>query len=544
MTRLTRRRFLGGVAAASVGAAIASACDAGAGPSAGASAAASRGGAAGANTVVGSGVTDAITMNPILANDGSSQTAWELMFEPLAMVDPKTGAAVPWLAERWDQSPDGLTYTFHLRPNVTWSDGRPFTADDVKFTFDTVLDRKVQTSLRSRLDGVARLEAPDPLTFRMSVNESSCPALISAALIPIVPRHLLAGSADFNKDEFGVSRPVGTGPYTFVEWVRDDHITLVANPRHWRGKPKIGRVIRKVVKDNTVAAAQLRSGELDWSIVQPESLDDLRADRHLNVIQYANSTVNYIAYNLDRPVFADRRVRQALAYALDRETMIKTLFNGQGDVLHSPILSFSWAHNPGVPKYPYDPERARKLLADAGWSPGADGIARREGVPLRFALATNAGNKAREGVLTIAQDQWRKVGIDVQLQLLQLNAVTDKLQKTHDFDAVLAQFIPGVDPDQTSVWSSKEYPGGQNYMHYGSATVDALLAQGRTLAGCDQAGRKAIYDRLQTALMEDQPVTLLYQPVTLIAHDRRLSGIAPTAYARPQWNLAEWSWGA
>jgi peptide/nickel transport system substrate-binding protein len=407
-----------------------------------------------------------------------------------------------------------------------------------------VRDKKVQTAFRSRLDGVVRLDAPDALTFRMTVGEGNCPTLISAALIPIVPKHLLADSPDFNKDDFGVSRPVGTGPYSFVEWKKDDRITLVANPTHWRGKPKIGRVIRKVVKDNTVAAAQLRSGELDWSIVQPESLDDLKADPHLEVIQYANATVNYIVYNLDRPIFADRRVRQALAFGLDRETMIKTLFGGQGDVLHSPILSFSWAYNPNVPKYPYDPDRAKQLLAAAGWVTGPDGILRNGGQPLRFTLATNSGNKAREGVLTVAQDQWRKIGIDVQLQLLQLSAVTDKLQKSHDFDAVLAQLVPGVDPDQTSVWSSKEYPGGQNYSHYANPTVDTLLDQARTFPGCDQAGRKALYDRLQIALMEDQPVTLLYQPVTLIAHDRRLRGIAPSAYARPQWNLADWSWGA
>ncbi|HEX9496279.1 MAG TPA: ABC transporter substrate-binding protein [Candidatus Limnocylindria bacterium] len=542
--RVTRRRFLGGVAAAGVGAAFAAACEPVTAPAASPSGAAVRGGAAGPETVVTSGVADVQTLNPILASDGSSQVAWELMFESLVVADPKAGTPTPWLAERWDRSADGLTYTFRLRPNVTWHDGRPFTSDDVKFTFDTILDPKIQTALRSRLDGVASTEAPDPATFRMRLKEAACPTLISAMVVPIVPKHLLASSPDFNKDAFGSSKPVGTGPFTFTEWVRDDHVTLTANAGYWRGKPKVGRMIRKVVKDNVVAAAQLRSGELDWAIVQPESFDDLRSDPHLNVIQYGNSTVNYIAYNLDRPLFQDKRVRQALAYGLDRESLIKTLFNGQGDVLHSPILTFSWAYNANVPKYGYDPERAKRLLADAGWSAGADGILRKGGLPLRFGLATNAGNKAREGVLTIAQDQWRKIGIDVQQQLLQLNAINDKLQKTRDFDAVLAQLVPGVDPDQTSFWSSKEFPAGQNYAHYSDPTVDQLLAQGRTVAGCDESARKSIYDRLQLSLAEDQPVTLLYQPVTLIAHDRRLRGIAPTPYARPQWNFAEWNWGA
>ena len=544
LTRLTRRRFLTTVAAAGAGAALA-ACEPTSGPTSASSAGrVPKGGAAGADTVVGSGVSDIITLNPILANDGSSQTIWELMFDSLANLDPKTGNAVPSLADRWNISTDGLSYTFHLHAGVTWSDGQPLTADDVQFTFQTVLDPKVQTALRSRLDGVARVDVVDPLTVQLTLKAASCPALLGAAGIPIVPKHLLASSADFNKDDFGSSKPVGCGPYTFVEWKKDDHVTLAANPKHWRGKPNIARVIRKVVKDNTVTAAQLRAGETDWAIVQPESIDDLKSDPHLGLIQYGNSTINYIVWNLDRPVFEDRRVRQALAYGLDRETLIKTVFNGQGEVLQSPILAFSWAFNANVPKYPYDPDRAKALLVDAGWTPGPDGIARKGGTPLRFALVTNSGNKARESVLTVAQDQWRKIGVDVRPQLLQLGTVNDKLQKTHDFDAVLSQYVPSVDPDQTAVWSSKEYPGGLNYSHFADPSVDALLAQARTVSGCDQAARKALYDRLQAALMGAQPVLLLYQPITFIAYDRTLRGIAPTVYARPQWNLAQWSWAA
>ena len=293
LTRLTRRRFLATVAAAGAGAALA-ACEPTSGPTS--ASAAPKGGAAGAETVVGSGVSDIITLNPILANDGSSQTIWELMFESLANVDPRTGNAVPALADSWDISADGLRYTFHLHAGVTWSDGQPLTADDVQFTFQTVLDPKVQTALRSRLDGVARVDVADPLTVQLTLKSASCPALLGAAGIPIMPRHLLASSADFNKDDFGSSKPVGTGPYTFVEWKKDDHVTLAANPKHWRGRPNIARVIRKVVKDNTVTAAQLRAGEIDWAIVQPESIDDLRSDPHLGLIQYGNSTINYIVW--------------------------------------------------------------------------------------------------------------------------------------------------------------------------------------------------------------------------------------------------------
>jgi peptide/nickel transport system substrate-binding protein len=349
--------------------------------------------------------------------------------------DATTGSPVRALADHWDQSTDRLTYTFHIRPNVTRSDGQPFTANHAQFTFDTLLDSRTRTPYTSRLDQVDGYDAPDVSTFRVTLKSPLCPSLISTMTLPIVPRHLLANSADINTDEFNMSRPVGTGPYVFKEWAQDDHLTLVANPGYWGGKPKIDQWIRKVTKDITVTTAQLKTGELDYAAAQPEALDDLRSQPNMNVISSPGNGITYIAYSLDRSLFRVKRVRHAMTYPLDREAIVKSLLNGEGQVLNSPLVANSWAYNASLPTYAYNPDMARMLLAQASWTPGPDGVLQKDGTPFRFTIITDAGTKARESLLTIAQDQWSKIGVQAQPMLIQFAAFTDKFQNTHNFDA-------------------------------------------------------------------------------------------------------------
>jgi peptide/nickel transport system substrate-binding protein len=470
------------------------------------------------------------SLNPLLANDGASTSVTQILFEPLIKVDATSGAPVPALADRWDQSGDGLTYAFHIRPNVTWSDGQPFTAEDARFTFDAILDPRTKTPFTSRLDGIARYDAPDPSTFRVTLKTPYCPFLVSTMGLPIVPKHLLANSADINTDHFNNAQPVGTGPYAFKEWVQDDHITLAANPTYWGGKPKIGQWIRKVTKDSNVTTAQLKTGELDYAAAQPEALDDLR-QANLNILSYPGPNINYIAYNLDRPLFSDKRVRQALTYALDRATIVKTLLLDEGQVLNSPLVAHSWAFNAAVPTYGFDPAKARALLMEAGWSAGPDGVLQKDGTPFRFTLITDAGTKARESLLTIVQDQWAKVGVQVQPQLVQFAAFTDKFQKAHDFDAAAWGTNIAIDPDQSSTWASNQFPSGDNYVHYANQGVDAMLEQARTLSGCDQSSRKAVYDKIQQQIAEDQPYTFLWSQKTDLAMNKRIQNVVPNQWA-------------
>jgi peptide/nickel transport system substrate-binding protein len=391
---------------------------------------------------------------------------------------------------------------------------------------------------------VASLAALDPLTFRVVLKQADCPFLTNAMTIPLVPQHLLAGSADINTDPFNSSRPVGTGPYVFKECQKDDHLTLVANPIYWQGRPRIDQWIRKVVKDDNVILGQLKTGEVDYATLQPDAVEELTPQPNLNVTSFPGPITGYIAYNLDRPLFQDQRVRLALTYALDRELIVQRLLWGHGQVLNSPIVPHSWAYDTRLPTYPYDPDKARQLLAEAGWTPGPDGILQKDGQRFAFTLTTNTGNKVREAVAIIAQDQWAKVGIEVQPQLLQFSTFNERFQQTHDFDAVVAGATLGVAPDQTSTWSSQAYPTGESYVHYRNPRVDALLEQARTLPSCDQAARKALYDQFQEQLVADQPYTFLYAWQTGLAVNKRLQNVMPSPWAGSSpyvaWSIKDW----
>jgi peptide/nickel transport system substrate-binding protein len=263
--------------------------------------------------------------------------------------------------------------------------------------------------------------------------------------------------------------------------------------------------------------------------VPPAALDDLRSQPHLGVLSYPGPNVNYVIYNLDRPLFQDRRVRQALTYALDRKSIADSVLLGEGAVQNSPILAQSWAHNQNLPTYDYSPDTARRLLAEAGWTPGSDGILHKDGTQFQFTLVTDAPTPQRTSFQVIAKDQWQKVGVQAQLVQLTFVSVVNKLQ-THDFDAVVLGGSIAIDPDQTATWSSKAYPGGENYGHYSNPTVDSLLEQGRALAGCSEAARKPVYDAFQEQIAIDQPYTFLWSQRTSVVYNKRLQNIIPNLW--------------
>jgi peptide/nickel transport system substrate-binding protein len=538
--QLPFRHLVQGAAAVAGLALLAASCA----PSPAPSSTGTSGGAIQGGTVIYGATSEAANLDPLLATDGSSMSVSELIFESLLVPDPKTGAPSPSLADSWDQSSDGLTYTFHLHPGVKWSDGQPFTADDVVFTFDAVLDAKTKTPYRSRLANVRSYSATGPQTFTVTLKQVDCTFLSQAALIPIVPKHVLATSKDINTDEFGLSRPIGTGPFMFKEWTKDDHLTLVADPTYWRGRPKLGQWVRKIVKDQNVSVAQLKTGEIDYGQVNPEAIDALKTESGLSVQLVDGGTQVQIAYNLARPLFEDKRVRQALTYAIDRDALMRAVLFGYGKVIDSPILRTSWAFDPKTPKAPYDVNAAKKLLADAGWSPNAQGILAKDGQPLRFTIITRTGAKAIESIPTIAQDMWKKIGVDAQVQLLQVNAFNDRVQRQHDFDAAVYSTVAGTDPDPSATWSSKEYPNGQNYVRYANPTVDRILEQARSVPGCDQRVRARLYAQFQQAIADDAPWTFLYANQVPVVVNRRVQNVSASVWrgSIPYIGWSAWQW--
>ena len=500
-----------------------------------------------ATTVVYGSTGETVTLNPLFDDSAASRNVWELIFEALVRPDSRTGVPGPWLAEAWEASPDGLTWTFHIRPNVTWSDGQPLSADDAAFTFATVLDPKTRTLYRSRFDNVASFDAPNPSTFRVVLKAPDCPFLSTTMLVPILPRHILAGSADVNTDEFNSTLPVGTGPFQFKEWQRGDHVRLVANPTYWRGRPKIDQWIRRTIRDDQVITAVLKTGEIDYAAVVPSAIPELSTEPHLKFMSVSSPTsLLYIAYNLDRPMFQDKRVRQALTRALDRPSLIQSVVGSEGDAVVTPIPFPSWARTTDVASFAYDLEAARQLLASAGWSPGADGVLQRDGNRFSFTLSIQAGDQRRTAVATVAQDAWRKVGIETRIESVESAAFVAKYQQAHDFDAIVSGALGlTIDPDQTRLWSSKEYPNGGNFVHYANPEVDRLLDQARTVVGCDTTARKQLYDQFQQLIAEDQPFTFLYSAKSGLFVNDRVQNVSQSPWigAGPYvaWRITDWT---
>jgi peptide/nickel transport system substrate-binding protein len=500
-----------------------------------------------ASTIVFGSTGEPASLNPLLDDSANSRTVSELIFEGLVRPDPVVGTPTPWLAERWSSSPDGLTWQFRIRPNVKWSDGQPFTAEDVKFTFQTVLDPKTKTPFRTRFDNIGSFDAPNPATFQVTLKGPDCPFMVTTMLVGILPKHLLAGSPDINTDEFNSSRPVGTGPFMFKDWRRGEALTLVANPTHWRGRPKIDQWIRRPTTNDNVTSQMLRTGEIDYGPVTPTAIADLSTEQHLRFASVSSPTsIIYIAYNLDRPLFQDKRVRQALSHGVDRQGILDSVLFGQGDLVDSSIPFQSWARTDSVPTFRFDLEAARKLLSDAGWTAGADGILHKDGRRLAFTLSIQSGDLRRLGVATIAQDAWRKLGMQVQIEQLEAAALNAKYLQAHDFDAIIGGGLGfTIDPDQTRFWAAKEYPKGANFVHYTNPVVDRLLDEARTVPGCDTAARTALYQQFQQVIAEDQPWTFLYSARNPVMINKRLQNAAPSPWigAGPYmtWGITDWT---
>jgi peptide/nickel transport system substrate-binding protein len=504
------------------------------------SAAARRGGQI-VYAVVGS---DVRILNPILNSDTTSSGVVNRIFDPLVESDPRTGAPLPALATSWSVSPDGLTYTFALRAGVKFHDGHAFSAEDVKFTFDLLKTDKVKTVRKANVEKVKSIDVVDPLTVRFTLSESYCPFLESIRL-GILPKHLLENTTDLNEDPFNL-HPVGTGRFSFVEWVKDDHITLQAFDSHWRGRPNLDRWIFRPLRDRAALIAQLKTGEVDVGAIEPVEVQAIEGQEGLQIFKYWVPNLLYLGYNTRQPGLDDVRVRRALNHALDRKLIIDQVLLGEGRAVDADQPPDSWAHTSDVPKYDYDPQMARQLLDAAGWNPGAGGVREKDGQLMKYTIWTNSGAKVREAVLTIAQQQFKDVGVDIDLQFQDFASFINRLNKL-DFDLFVNGFQFGSDPDNYDLWHSTQKPDpatgkeGFNRVGYSTPELDQLVEQGRTLPGCDQAKRREIYAEAQRQVAEGAPWNFLFQSRTIAVVNKRIVGADPTPYGGLFYNLETWT---
>ena len=457
-------------------------------------------------------------LDPRIGTDAQSQHLDGLIFDSLLAHDAQMNIVAD-LAERWEAR-DPVTYIFHLRQGVKFHDGRPLTSADVKFTFDSILDGTVKTPKRGAFRMVTSIEVPDDSTVVFHLREPYASFLwnLTKPGVGIVPR----GSGP----EIA-QHPIGTGPFQFVNMITDQEIVLRRNPSYFGdageaagARGNVERVRFRIVPDALVRALELRKGSADVAInsLSPDMVVTLAKERGIVADEQPGTTIAYIGFNLEDPILSHREVRQALAYATDRATLIKYLMRGQARAASSLLPPNHWAYDPDVRQYDFDPGLAEQLLDAAGFKRGAGGV--------RFRLEFKTSTEEYSRLLSEAiADEWQRVGVAVELRPLEFATFYADLQRG-SFQVSAQRWVGGNnDPDIfESVFSSKKIPpNGSNRGHYRNPRLDALLDQARV--EMDREKRKAVLWEIQKIVAEDEPYINLWYPDNVCVHRERLTNI-------------------
>ena len=478
-------------------------------------------------TFLNGSIGDAENLNPILESTDSANEIDSMIFNGVMTVDPKTLKPIPDLAESYSSSADQLTWTFKLRKDVKWQDGVPFTAEDVKFSYETYADPKVNSPRQTDFESIKEIKLLDKYTIQIVLKKPYSPFLYLPMGYFIVPKHILEGQ-DINNSAFN-RKPLGTGPFKFKEWVSGDHVTVVRNDDYFKGKPYLDSIITKVVPNGPALLAQAEAGQLDRANVPAPEVDrmrDVAAKEHLKLYERLDFGYTYIGWNLKNPLFADKRVRQALTMAIDRGLILEKIYKGLGTIATSHIVpGVAWAYTDDVPQYPYDPAKAKKLLGDLGWKPGSDGILEKDGKKFSFTIMANEGNVMRKGVMLYVQQQLAKIGIDVKVQTIEWSTFIKQYVDKKKFDAIVLGWTGmGPDPDDYSLWNSEDADVDDtfNFVGYKNKEVDKLLQAARNTMEPDK--RAEYYAKTQKIIAEELPYTFLVYTKQVDAFSEKVKG--------------------
>ncbi|MDQ2786620.1 MAG: ABC transporter substrate-binding protein [Chloroflexota bacterium] len=492
-----------------------------------------------------------VTFQPLFTSNGADQGIEQLLFGALVKVNDKL-ESVPDIAQTIDVSPDVRTYTFHLK-KLAWTDGQPLTAQDVVFTIERAVDKRTGSYWRGRLLQIAGaaeygdqkaatitgLETPDDQTVKMTLKTPDATWLSTIgdfAGMGIIPQHILKDVPpdQLQKHPFSLNPTVTAGIFTFGKYATDQFVELHRNDGYTGGpKPKLDTLFLKVLSSD-VAIAQLETGELDlMGPVPVQEIDRLKKNPTLTVVSVPSPSITKLVPNLQKPYFQDKRVRQAMTYALDRANIVKQLLGGEARVVNTTIIGPDWMGAiPGLNDYAYNPDKAKQLLKDANWDASR-----------KFGVVYTSGDRQTDAYMAIVQQQLKDAGISIDLLPVDAVEYTRRTVTDSDFEmAVVAGGVYAQDPNVSAKYfeSANFTPTGGNYAHYSNPKVDALFSQGRTTG--DQAQRKQIYTQVAQMLNDDAPWLLLWSPNSIFAYNTRLQGFKPPSYATHQvWNAEEWS---
>lgn len=498
---------------------------------------------------------DIKTLNPLLTSNTTDGMISYFMFEPLLSADDK-GNPVPILAtavpteENGGISRDGLTITYHLRSDAKWSDGVPVTSADVKWSWQAMMNPENNVVSRHGYDYVRSIDTPNATTVILHLKSKFAPITsaffgMSDSPNPIAPKHVLDKYPNINQLPFNNAPNVVDGPFKFAQWSHNDHLTFVRNDGFFLGKPKLNRIVVKIVPDEDTTVNLLRTHSIDYMFqASPNTYPSLQGVGDVKLDFVNVNGYEALQLNLSRSALRDSRVPLAIAYAIDKGQLVSTLTHGIMKVATEDIPDWMWAFDPTIRPYPHDTVKARELLRSAGWSPGPGGIMVKDGQPLELELVTNVSNVTRRQASLQIQAMLRQIGIRVDIktypgQELFAPAGMGGILQLGKFDLSLAGWYAGIDPDDSSQFMCQNFPpGGYNYSRYCNSDMQA--AQTAALTHYDRPSRQAAYFKIQELLARDNPQIFLWwtRQVEPISVD--FKGFDPNPVTEG-WNAWQWS---
>lgn len=457
---------------------------------------------------------DAGTLDPRLMRDTTAYRVVNLVHDGLVRLD-RTLKPRPGLAESWDK-PDPKTLLFHLRGDVRFHDGTPFTAEDVVYTFETLLDESLNAPLRALYTPIQRVEALDALTVKMMLREPYAP-LLSYLDVGIVSRRRTAAGAE---------DPVGTGPYKLARWDKGSKIVLDANPQYWEGGPEVERLELVVIPDNTARAQAFEAGDLDL-IQSPLSPQDVRrlekASRFTHAAQ-PGLALTYLNFNCSTPPLDDPAVRRALSMLVDQDTILNRIYEGTDERATSILLPAWTAYASDVRQPTFDPEGARSLLARLGWRDSdGDGVLDRGGKKLAIEIGTHGEDVNRVQTVEFLQNAFQRFGIETRVSITDWASFSAR-RDAGNYQVILLGWTQLVDPDRV-LFDQLHSRGGLNWGKYRNARLDELLERGRTTLEFEKRDR--LYRDAARVVAEEVPYFILSYQTYQFFHDARRAGFEP-----------------
>lgn len=458
-------------------------------------------------------------LNPIFADDTASNNIIGMVFDGLLYFDDKNELK-PKIAESMPIIKD-KTITFKLKQGVKWHDGQELTSEDVKYSYELIMDKEVNSPRSGDYVSVASIDAPDKYTVVFNLKEIDSQIIDKFADRRIIPKHIMEKfdrkslkTADFSRN------PVGNGAFKFEDWKTSERITLQANSEYFLGKPSLDHIIFDITPSSAAALVKVETQEDNMVSVSGSDLERIKTKAFLDVATYKSTYFDCIQYNLQNEIFKDKLVRQAISYAINRTALIKGVYQGTAEQASSSYPSELWFSNPNVKKYDYDVAKAKELLNQAGWKAGTDGIMQKDGKKLEFTMLTNQGNPEREKALVYFQSALKEVGIKSEPKIVEFNTLFDNYVDPGKFDCYLGGYSPGTDPIQDMYYAKD---GVFNAGKYSNPRIDELFVKVKQTFDKEEQ-KKYLYE-VQSIITEEVPMTYLTNGSVSYAYTKKLKNV-------------------